>query len=187
LGVSDYVRFAPHIIRGLDYYTDTVFEAQAVTGDLRRSILGGGRYDNLISDVGGQPMPAVGFAMGDVVISLLLQELDLVPAELGRSPAPVLVTVFDQERLLDSLALSAELRENKIYTVCYSEPDKLSRQFRYADRIGARYVAILGPEELERGVVTVKELSTGEQSSIPRAQLASLVREKLAFYKTDTT
>jgi len=112
LGVSEYVRFAPHIIRGLDYYTGTVFEAQAISGDLRRSILGGGRYDNLISDVGGQPLPAVGFAMGDVVIFLLLQELNLVPEKLGRSPAPVLVTVFDQERVLDSLALAAELRKN---------------------------------------------------------------------------
>jgi histidyl-tRNA synthetase len=179
LGVSEYVLFAPQVIRGLDYYTGTVFEAQAVSGDLRRSILGGGRYDNLISDVGGQPLPAVGFAMGDVVISLLLQELDLVPKDLGRSPAPILVTVFDRERLLDSLALAAELRRNGVYTVCYGEPEKLSRQFRYADRIGARFVAILGPDELEQGVVTVKELSSGEQQSIERSQLASKIRDNL--------
>lgn len=178
LGVSEYVRFAPHIIRGLDYYTGTVFEAQAISGDLHRSILGGGRYDNLISDVGGQPLPAVGFAMGDVVISLLLQELGLVPKDLGRSPASILVTVFDQEHLLDSLALAAELRKNGVYTVCYGEPDKLSRQFRYADRIGVRFVAILGPDELERGVVTVKELSSGEQQSVERSQIAEKIMVK---------
>jgi histidyl-tRNA synthetase len=179
LGVSEYVRFDPKIIRGLDYYTGTVFEAQAITGDLRRSILGGGRYDSLISDVGGQPLPAVGYAMGDVVISLLLQELNLVPEGLDLSPAPILVTVFDQERLLDSLALSAELRRNGINTVCYGEPDKLARQFRYADRIGARFVAILGPDELEKSVVTVKELSSGEQQSIVRSQLASRIQEMI--------
>ena len=181
LGVSEYVRFAPHIIRGLDYYTGTVFEAQAISGDLRRSILGGGRYDNLISDVGGQPLPAVGFAMGDVVIFLLLQELNLVPEKLGRSPAPVLVTVFDQERVLDSLALAAELRKNGINTVCYDEPDKLSRQFRYADRIGARFVAILGPEELAQGVVAVKDLTTGQQQTVARAQLAGTIQQILAM------
>jgi histidyl-tRNA synthetase len=179
LGVSEYVRFDPKIIRGLDYYTGTVFEAQAITGDLRRSILGGGRYDSLISDVGGQPLPAVGYAMGDVVISLLLQELNLVPEGLDLSPAPILVTVFDQQRLLDSLALSAELRRNGINTVCYGEPDKLARQFRYADRIGARFVAILGPDELEKSVVTVKELSSGEQQSIDRSQLASRIQEMI--------
>ena len=181
LGVSEYVRFAPHIIRGLDYYTGTVFEAQAISGDLRRSILGGGRYDNLISDVGGQPLPAVGFAMGDVVIFLLLQELNLVPENLGRSPAPVLVTVFDQERVLDSLALAAELRKNGINTVCYDEPDKLSRQFRYADRIGARFVAILGPEELAQGAVAVKDLTTGQQQTVARAQLAGTIQQILAM------
>ena len=181
LGVSEYVRFAPHIIRGLDYYTGTVFEAQAISGDLRRSILGGGRYDNLISDVGGQPLPAVGFAMGDVVIFLLLQELNLVPEKLGRSPAPVLVTVFDQERVLDSLALAAELRKNGINTVCYDEPDKLSRQFRYADRIGARFVAILGPEELAQGIVAVKDLTTGQQQTVARAQLAGTIQQILAM------
>jgi histidyl-tRNA synthetase len=180
LGVSEYVRFAPNIIRGLDYYTGTVFEALAIAGDLRRSILGGGRYDNLISDVGGQPLPATGFAMGDVVISLLLQDLGLVPQDLDRSPAPILVAVFDQERLASSLALAAELRREGINTVCYGEPDKLARQFRYADRIGARFVAILGPDELERGIVTVKELSSSEQQEVERAGAAAWIREKLA-------
>ena len=67
-----------------------------MSGGLRRSILGGGRYDNLVSDVGGEPLNAVGFAMGDVVIGLLLQQLGKLPASLSRTPAQVLVTVFDQ-------------------------------------------------------------------------------------------
>jgi histidyl-tRNA synthetase len=181
LGVSEYVRFAPNIIRGLDYYTGTVFEALAVGGDLRRSILGGGRYDQLISDVGGQPLPAVGFAMGDVVITLLLQELGLVPADLGRSPAPVLVTVFDQAQLLESLALAAELRRDGINVTCYVQPDKLARQFKYADRIGARVVTILGPEELAQGVVAVKDLRTGQQQTVARVQVAVAIQQMLAI------
>ena len=73
LGVQEFVRFAPNIIRGLDYYTGIVFEAQAIRGDLRRSLLGGGRYDNLLSDVGGESLPATGFALGDLVITILLE------------------------------------------------------------------------------------------------------------------
>jgi histidyl-tRNA synthetase len=75
LGVQEYVRFAPHIIRGLDYYTGTVYEAQEQKGEFRRAILGGGRYDNLMADVGGDPLPGVGFAMGDLVITLILEKM----------------------------------------------------------------------------------------------------------------
>ena len=83
LGLSDYVRYAPQIIRGLDYYTGTVFEAWDKDGEFR-AILGGGRYDNLVADVGGDPLPAVGFAMGDLVISLVLKKFGCLPPEPGR-------------------------------------------------------------------------------------------------------
>ena len=89
LGVKEYVKFDPNITRGLLYYTGTVFEAFDVSGSVRRAILGGGRYDNLLADVGGQPLPATGFAMGDVVIGIILQEAGLVP-EFQPSPAQVL-------------------------------------------------------------------------------------------------
>lgn len=180
LGVGEYVRFAPHVIRGLDYYTGIVFEAQALAGDLRRSILGGGRYDNLLSDVGGEPLPAVGFAMGDVVITLLLQELGLAPKDLGRSPAEVLVTVFDEARLADSLSLAAELRRAGLDVVSQLRSEKLARQFRYADRIGVYLVAVLGPDEIARQAVTIKDLRTGRQQTVPRGQAAQTIREMLA-------
>jgi histidyl-tRNA synthetase len=77
LGLKEYVQFDPNIVRGLLYYTGTVFEAFDISGGVRRAILGGGRYDNLLGDVGGEPLPAVGFAMGDVVIGLILQEREI--------------------------------------------------------------------------------------------------------------
>jgi len=95
MGVREYIKFEPSIMRGLLYYTSTVFEAFDLTGSVRRSILGGGRYDNLLADVGGNPLPATGFAMGDVVIGIILREAGLVP-EFSPSPASVLVTVFDE-------------------------------------------------------------------------------------------
>jgi histidyl-tRNA synthetase len=131
LGVSEYVRFAPQIIRGLDYYTGTVFEAQAVKGDVRRSILGGGRYDNLLSDVGGNQIPAVGFAMGDLVITLVLEELDLIPTVIKTPPASILVTVFDETSLKESLSLSKELRAEGLNVACYPQVDKLGKQLKY--------------------------------------------------------
>src|SRR5215204_2158745 len=93
LGVREYVKFDPNIMRGLLYYTGTVFEAFDTSGSLKRAILGGGRYDNLLADVGGQPLPGVGFAMGDMVIGIFVQEAGLLP-EFQSTPAQVLVTVF---------------------------------------------------------------------------------------------
>src|ERR1051325_11273693 len=88
LGLSDFVVFDASIMRGLLYYTGTVFEAWEVGGDIKRSILDGGRYDNLARDVGGDPIPGVGFAMGDVVITLILQKYDLLPKDFNVNPAP---------------------------------------------------------------------------------------------------
>ncbi|MGZ9223332.1 MAG: histidine--tRNA ligase, partial [Anaerolineales bacterium] len=87
--LSDFIVFDPSIMRGLLYYTGTVFEAWEVGGDIKRSILGGGRYDNLTQDVGGEPVPAVGFAMGDVVITLILEKYGLLPRDLNVNPAAV--------------------------------------------------------------------------------------------------
>src|SRR5690606_20222793 len=91
IGIRDYVKFDPNIMRGLLYYTGTVFEAFDTSGSVKRAIFGGGRYDNLLADVGGQPLSGVGFAMGDVVVGIILQEAGLIP-EFQPSPAQVLVT-----------------------------------------------------------------------------------------------
>lgn len=179
MGVKEYVRFAPNVIRGLDYYTGTVFEAQAITGDLRRAILGGGRYDNLLVDVGGDPVPAVGFAMGDVVIMLVLEDLGLIPSSVPISPAQVLVTVFDVEYQLASLSLASEIRKTGINVACYPQADKLSRQLKYADRAGFRFIAILGPDEKSTGQVTLKDLRSGTQQSVASEQCASLLKRLL--------
>ncbi|HET9588772.1 MAG TPA: histidine--tRNA ligase [Anaerolineales bacterium] len=176
LALSDFVRFDPSILRGLLYYTGTVFEAWEVGGDIKRSILGGGRYDNLTNDVGGDPIPAVGFAMGDVVITLILEKYGLLPKDLNVNPAPVLVSVFDQERLLVSFKLASELRRAGLNVVCYPEAVKLQKQFKYADRIGAKVTLVLGPDEVENERVTVKDLTSGEQVSVPRVELVDQVR-----------
>jgi histidyl-tRNA synthetase len=179
LKISEYVEYDPKIVRGLDYYTGTVFEAYEMSGELRRSILGGGRYDNLMANVGGDPLPATGFGMGDLVISLILEQQDLLPKNTNQSPAQVLVTVFDQERLLGSIAFSAELREAGINVSSYPEAAKLPRQFKYADRMGIRLAIILGPEELSKNEVAIKDLRSGAQVKIPRVSAVKKIKELL--------
>ena len=175
LGLRPYFEFDPSIMRGLLYYTGTVFEAWEVGGDIKRSILGGGRYDNLTRDVGGDPIPGVGFAMGDVVIGLILEKDGLLPKDLATNPAPVLVTVFNDECLLESFKLASELRRAGLNVVCYPEAVKLPKQFKYADRIGAKVTLVMGPDEVEKGQVAVKNLINGEQISVPRETLLDTV------------
>lgn len=177
LGLNDYVIFDASIMRGLLYYTGTVFEAWEVGGDIKRSILGGGRYDNLTRDVGGDPIPGVGFAMGDVVITLILEKYGLLPKDLNINPAPVFVTVFDEERLLESFKLASELRRAGLNAVCYPEATKLQKQFKYADRIGAKVTLVLGPDEVEKGQVAVKNLLNGEQVSVVREEVVEQIRK----------
>ncbi len=171
LGVSEYVRYEPKIIRGLDYYTGLVFEAHEVNGDFR-AILGGGHYSNLVEDVGGEPLSGVGFAMGDVVVMLVLEKYGLLPKDLSY-PGTVFVTVFNEDLLVESIRLTKELREEGFYVIL-AEPDKLARQFKLADRLGVKFALVLGPDELATQTVIVKDLHTFEQRSVQRTEIKAI-------------
>jgi|WetSurSiteA1Bulk_404760.scaffolds.fasta_scaffold25266_2 histidyl-tRNA synthetase len=178
LGVREYVSFDPNIMRGLLYYTGTVFEAFDLSGSLPRAIFGGGRYDNLLSDVGGESLPAVGFAMGDVVIGLLLKETGLIPPYVPAT-APVLVTVFDESRLLDSYNLASVVRQAGLNVMVYPEPTKLPKQFKFADKLGIKAVLVVGPDEAAAGQVTIKNLLDGTQQVVARTEVVPAVRRIL--------
>jgi len=167
LGVREYVKFDPNIMRGLLYYTGTVFEAFDTSGSLKRAIFGGGRYDNLLADVGGQPLPGVGFAMGDMVIGIILQEAGLLP-EFQSTPAQVLVTIFDEKLSMQSFSLAAELRNAGLNVMVFPEPAKLQKQFKFADKMKMKVAVVLGPDEAEKGLVVVKNLVNGEQAQVRR-------------------
>lgn len=178
MGVREYVRYAPHIIRGLDYYTGIVFEAHDMQGG--RAVLGGGHYDNLVAAVGGDPLPGIGFAMGDVMSTIVLEKYGCIPGELTLQADQILVTVFDESYLLKSYQLAAELRNAGIKAMVYPEPAKLQKQLKYADRKGIRYAIILGPDEDESKQVTVKDLVGREQETIDRASVPEVLRRNLA-------
>jgi histidyl-tRNA synthetase len=174
MGLGDYLHYSPEVIRGLEYYTGTVFEARDMDRE-GRAILGGGHYDNLVSDVGGDPLPGVGFAMGDVMVGLVLKKYGCIP-ELSLMPANVLVTVFSAELMEKSFSAANYLREAGIPTICFTEAVKLPKQFKYADRIGSRFVVVIGPDEAANGQVTIKDLSKGEQRTIEMDRLAEEIR-----------
>lgn len=179
LGVKDYVKFDPNVMRGLLYYTGTVFEAFDITGSLKRAIFGGGRYDNLLADVGGRPLSGVGFAMGDVVIGIILQEAGLLP-EFRPSPSSVMVTVFDESLWMESYALASELRKAGLNTMVYPELVKLQKQFKFADKMKMRVALVVGPDEAEKGQVLVKDLSNGNQRTVQKGALLDVIPKILA-------
>lgn len=175
-GFEDYVEYDASIVRGLDYYTGIVFEAKEMTTD-GRSILGGGHYDNLLADVGGNPLPGIGFAMGDVMALIVLESFGLLP-ELKKPPFDILVTVFNDELFNQSIQLAAELRNANLHAVNYPEPVKLDKQLKFANRSGARWAVILGPDEINSGSVVIKDLTTSTQSKYERTELRKVFKTK---------
>ncbi|MCZ7544579.1 MAG: histidine--tRNA ligase [Anaerolineae bacterium] len=174
LDAADMVAFDPTIVRGLLYYTGTVYEANDAAGEYR-AILGGGRYDNLIADVGGAPIPATGFAMGDMVMELVLEKYDCKP-NLPTTHSAVLVTLFDDALYPQAARLATELRRAGLNTELFLEPARLGKQIRFAQRKNIPVVAILGESEIAAGEVALKRLSTGEQVNVPRAEAPAQVR-----------
>ena len=178
LGVQEYVQFDPKIVRGLDYYTGVVFEARDI-GKSTRAILGGGRYDNLVKDVGGEPLTGVGFAMGDVVLPIILEQYGLLP-DLLINPTQILVTIFDEESMPVSLSTATALRKAGFSVQTYPEAAKIGKQLKYADRTAVRLALIVGPEEKEQGIVQIKDMRTREQSSVPMDGLIDYLKGLLA-------
>ncbi len=173
-GVAEYLTYDASIVRGLDYYTGPVFEAYDRERRFR-AIFGGGRYDNLVADVGGDRITGVGFAMGDVIIELLLERVGKCP-DLPASPSQVLVTLFDADLYSQTLAFAGRLRRAGVNAEQVLEPARLGKQIRLADRKGIPCVAILGPDELEAGQVVLKNLLTGEQQSCSEGEAIELLR-----------
>jgi len=163
-GHGDRVVFDTSIVRGLAYYTGVVFEAFD-TGRELRAICGGGRYDQLLETLGGPATAAVGFGFGDVVINELLADRKRLP-ELSRAVDAVVYAFSDAERSAAVRVASALRAENRTVELILGE-SRLKRVLADADRAGAREVHLLGPDELARGEVLIRDLATGEQRSAP--------------------
>ena len=176
-GQAAYVEVDRSIARGFDYYTGTVFEAWAA-GALRRALFGGGRYDDLTRQVGGrQRVPGVGMAVGDLALLELLRELGRLPAPAARGPAAV-VTVFGEERQPMAARLAEGLRRRGVAVELWLDgAQRLERQLKHADRVGARFALIVGPDEVAAGTVVVKDLQRRTQEQRPAGDLDALAEQ----------
>lgn len=171
LGVpKDNIIFSPTLARGLDYYTGMIFEV-VLPGYQAGSCGGGGRYDKLIEQLGGINIPAVGIAFGFDRMLEAADFFNLIPkTNIG---SQVLVTIFSEELINQSLKLASLLRENKVKTEVYPALDRLDKQLKYADKKGIPYVVIIGPEEANKGVIKLKDMKTREQKEIKTNELVN--------------
>ncbi|MDA0335931.1 MAG: histidine--tRNA ligase [bacterium] len=170
-GFADWLRFDPSLVRGLAYYTGTVFEAFATRGELR-AICGGGRYDRLLSTFGGKDVAACGFGFGDAVIVELLKDQGLLPD----LPAAVddVVFAFSEELREPAMQVTRSLRAaGRSVDLILEAGKRMKSAFRHADGAGAARLVLLAPEEWARGVVKVRDLVSGEEHEVTPEELAS--------------
>ncbi len=166
----------PSLARGLSYYTGAIFEIVLTDGDFSGSIGGGGRYDGLIGMFGKEQIPACGFSLGLERILVVMEERGMFPPELQTNSADVMVTIWNEESIAESLKLANELRQTGLRVLVYPEADKLGKQFKYAGQINVPFVCILGENELAENKVAVKNMATGEQEIVDRKAVGEKVK-----------
>jgi histidyl-tRNA synthetase len=157
------------LVRGLDYYTRTVFEIQPQGGGAQSTLAGGGRYDDLIEELGGQPTPALGFAAGmeRIILNLKKQQVEVPP--LPRPP--VFIAYIGEEAKNEAVRLAASLRRGDIGVIQALGDKSLKAQLRQANNLGAGFAVIIGEEELANGTVIVRDMTSAEQKAIPISEL----------------
>jgi histidyl-tRNA synthetase len=163
MGLGDYVEVDLTIVRGLAYYTGIVFELFDTGGELR-AICGGGRYDRLLELVGGEPLPAVGFGMGDVVLGELLADRELVPGY--RRAVDYFIVVIGEEQRAVAYRLAHALRERGHRVVYALRDQAVRKQFKAAETEGARAALVVGPEEAAREAVKLRDMASGEEREV---------------------
>jgi len=168
----------PRIVRGLDYYTKTVFEITMRTsrGDL--ALCGGGRYDGLVEEIGGPALPGVGFGIGTERILMELSSQG-IEAPLPR-PCDVFVASLGEEARIPAFLMTQRLRRFQIKADCDHNKRSLKAQLRFADKLGVKLLMIVGGDELARGAVKVKDMGTGDETEVKTEQAPGYIQQKLA-------
>ena len=163
------------LVRGLDYYTKTVFEIQPLGEGAQSALGGGGRYDDLIEELSGKPTPAIGFAAGmeRIVLNLKRQK---IPVPNMQAP-PVFIAHLGNEAKLEAVKLTSTLRKDGIAAIMSAGDRSLKGQLRQANSLGSSYAAIIGEDEVKSSAVTLRNMMTGEQKTVSIAALGGLLKE----------
>lgn len=166
----------PNIVRGLDYYTKTVFEFVTTALGSQGTVCGGGRYNHLVESVGGKPTPCVGFGLG---LERLLMLLDSIGVNIENDDRPDIFVISQNQGLTDKCRdVVMMLRKNGIAADTDNTGRSLKAQFRYADKLAAKYVVVIGDTEASTGVVTVKKLADGTSEQTTIDNLVNYILEK---------
>jgi histidyl-tRNA synthetase len=176
MGLSDFVALDLTIVRGLAYYTGTVFELFDASRSMR-AICGGGRYDTLLQSLGGPELPALGFGMGDVVLADLLRDRELKPME--EPSIDVFLAGISNDDLPHVLALAHRLREAGVRVEYALSTQSLGKQLKLADARNARLVVVLGPDERARGELVIKDLRGQAQETVSEASAVDALKARL--------
>ncbi len=163
------------IARGLDYYTGTVYETLITDHPEIGSVCSGGRYDDLAGYYTDKQLPGVGISIGLTRLFYVLNEQGLLSDELVTAPADVLVTPMTED-LSPAIEAATALREKGIRTQLYTEQKKFKAKMNYADRLGFPFILLLGEDEIAQGLVSLKNMTTGEQQALPVAEAAEAIR-----------
>ncbi len=166
----------PNIVRGLDYYTKTVFEFVSTSIGAQGTVCGGGRYNNLVKEVGGKPTPAVGFGMGIERLLMVLESLNL---SVGEVEVPtVYVAPLSQDLIMDAYKIVADLRKEGVSAETDIIGRSLKAQMKYAGKRGYKFVVVIGDEEIKNGVVKIKDMSQGTEDPVQLINLAKEIARK---------
>jgi histidyl-tRNA synthetase len=175
----------PHLVRGLDYYTKTVFEIgeESEAGKKLGALVGGGRYDNLVKILGGRPTPAVGAAAGLERIIILMKERGM---KLGKAPrSELFLAQLGELAKRKSLILIEEFRKMKIPLAELLASDSLKSQLAQANKMGAKYALILGQKEALEGEIIIKDMETGKQETVKLEKVAAVMKRKLKIKRSN--
>jgi histidyl-tRNA synthetase len=174
-GLSEYLVYDPSIVRGLDYYTGIVFEMFDKHPDNRRALCGGGAFANLLQIFNEDPLPGVGFGLGDVTLEDFLTVHGLLP-NLDNPVNDVLITFQEDNGLESSMKLAKAMRKNDLKVVTSLEALKFKKVFPTAEKKGVRFVTLMGSDEMAKGEIQLKNLQTKEQHTFKLTDLEAMLK-----------
>ena len=169
------IEFDPTLMRGFDYYTDTVFEVNDLHPDNNRSIFGGGRYDELLDIFGARKMPTVGFGAGDVTMKDFLETHGLLPKY--RGPTDLYICITDIKHVKEATSLADVLREKALNVAVDLSGKKLGDQLKIASKQAIPYVICIGEDEIKSGLYKVKNMETGEETKVKMEEVVNVIKK----------